>query len=230
MNRIMVVDDDEDIAQLIQEALVFAGYHVEVANSGEECLEKVADFSPELILLDIMMPGLDGWQVLGELKKRGHCQTARVIMLTAKHLSEQDTRRRVFDQVLHYIHKPISMRRLIQEIESIFQEEVQVAEEKKRVSASLGDNFAGSYGELLEESFRRKRILGNLFLTDASQKLLEAPEDVGRLLRSLDIIQEELGEVEGHLSPLSSFFVFGLEKELERLRAFLQALEENKQN
>jgi CheY-like chemotaxis protein len=85
LNRILCVDDDPDIQNLAKLTLeVIGGYIIEVCSSGEEALQKAVIFKPDLILLDIMMPGMDGpttWQKLREIPETS---TIPVIFFTAK--------------------------------------------------------------------------------------------------------------------------------------------------
>ena len=224
MKRIMVVDDDEDIVELISDALSFAGYTVETALNGEECLRKIESFGPDLILLDIMMPGMDGWTVLEELKGRGHCETTNIAMLTAKYLSENDTARDTFDDLVHYIHKPISIQGLVQEVENIFLEETHVAEERQKISSALGKRFAGRYEKAISESMRKQRILSNLLITNISSDLVKAPDDVEALIQSVNHIEKELRSIKHFFSPLVHFFSFGIENELNRIKGILTSL------
>jgi two-component system response regulator (stage 0 sporulation protein F) len=70
MKRIMVVDDEENIRFLYKEELEDEGFSVELAKNGEEALEKLPDFKPDLITLDIKMPGINGIEVLKRIRER----------------------------------------------------------------------------------------------------------------------------------------------------------------
>jgi len=84
---ILVVDDDPDIARFVEVNLRSAGYDVAVAGDGEEALERAADLRPDLVLLDVMMPRLDGFEVAQRLRKNPQTANTSIIMLTAKALS-----------------------------------------------------------------------------------------------------------------------------------------------
>jgi diguanylate cyclase (GGDEF)-like protein len=84
---ILVVDDDPDIARFVEVNLRSAGYDVSVAGDGEEALERAADIRPDLVLLDVMMPRLDGFEVAQRLRKNPQTANTSIIMLTAKALS-----------------------------------------------------------------------------------------------------------------------------------------------
>ncbi|HBN38885.1 MAG TPA: DNA-binding response regulator, partial [Ruminococcaceae bacterium] len=79
--KILVVDDDHNICELLKLYLENEGYTVFVANDGQEAVNVFQTKSPELVLLDIMLPKMDGWQVCREIRKTS---SAPIIMLTAK--------------------------------------------------------------------------------------------------------------------------------------------------
>ena len=82
--QILVVDDEEDILELIRFNLLKEGYHVITAASGEAALVKARHEQPDLILLDLMLPGLDGLDIYRELRKRADTNQIPIIMVTAK--------------------------------------------------------------------------------------------------------------------------------------------------
>jgi len=84
---ILVVDDDPDIARFVEVNLRSAGYDVAVAADGEEALEKANEMRPDLVLLDVMMPRIDGFEVAQRLRRNPQTQNTSIIMLTAKALS-----------------------------------------------------------------------------------------------------------------------------------------------
>jgi diguanylate cyclase (GGDEF)-like protein len=84
---ILVVDDDPDIARFVEVNLRSAGYDVSVASDGEQALEKAAALRPDLVLLDVMMPRIDGFEVAQRLRRNPQTASTSIIMLTAKALS-----------------------------------------------------------------------------------------------------------------------------------------------
>ncbi len=84
---ILVVDDDPDIARFVEVNLRSAGYDVAVAGDGEEALERAGEIRPDLVLLDVMMPRIDGFEVAQRLRKNPQTANTSIIMLTAKALS-----------------------------------------------------------------------------------------------------------------------------------------------
>src|SRR2546425_12318045 len=84
---VLVVDDDPDVARFVEVNLRSAGYEVSVASNGEEALERAVELRPALVLLDVMMPKLDGFEVAQRLRRDARTSSTSIIMLTAKALS-----------------------------------------------------------------------------------------------------------------------------------------------
>lgn len=84
LNRILYVEDEEDIQIVGKMALEAGNFTIEVCSSGDEALKKAASFSPDLIILDVMMPGMDGPATFQELRKIKQTKTTPVIFMTAK--------------------------------------------------------------------------------------------------------------------------------------------------
>ncbi len=113
--KILVVDDDSNICELLRMYLEKDGFDTAIASDGEKALELVNSYNPDLILLDIMMPRLDGWQVCREVRKLGDIP---IIMLTAKG--------EVFDKILglelgadDYISKPFDTKEVVARIKAV---------------------------------------------------------------------------------------------------------------
>lgn len=83
--KILMVDDEMDIREAVQASLKARGYNVVVASNGQEALQKVKSERPDLVLLDIVMPEIDGWQVLKAIRNDQDAATRElpVVMLTA---------------------------------------------------------------------------------------------------------------------------------------------------
>jgi diguanylate cyclase (GGDEF)-like protein len=84
---VLVVDDDPDVARFVEVNLRSAGYEVTVASNGEEGLSRAIELRPDLVLLDVMMPKLDGFEVAQRLRRDPRTSSSSIIMLTAKALS-----------------------------------------------------------------------------------------------------------------------------------------------
>jgi two-component system alkaline phosphatase synthesis response regulator PhoP len=114
---ILVVDDDPNAIDIVRTYLEAQGYHVSTARDGKEALSKLDDVRPALVLLDVMMPGMDGWEVARVIKNHpqfGH--TTRVVMLTARsdYTDKHEGLRAGADD---YLVKPIQLAELGERVE-----------------------------------------------------------------------------------------------------------------
>lgn len=113
--KVLIVDDDQNICELLRLYIEKEGFETRIANDGKAALEAFDEYNPDLIMLDIMLPELDGWQVCREIRKKSQCP---IIMLTAK--SE------VFDKVLglelgadDYVVKPFEAKEIVARIKAV---------------------------------------------------------------------------------------------------------------
>ena len=105
MAKILIVDDSADIRLLLSRSLKAAGYEVFQASDGSEVMAAVQSYEPDLVLLDVSMPKVDGFTALGQLKNDPRTKTIPVVMITAKgHPDDLDTARNL--GALDYINKP----------------------------------------------------------------------------------------------------------------------------
>jgi two-component system alkaline phosphatase synthesis response regulator PhoP len=118
--KILAVDDEKHIVRLIQVNLERAGYEVVTAGDGKEALEKVKSENPDMIVLDVMMPYMDGFEVLRTLKADQATRDIPVIMLTAK-AQDADVFRGWQSGVDSYLTKPFNPMELLSFVERIFQ-------------------------------------------------------------------------------------------------------------
>ena len=115
MGKILVADDDKNICELIRLYLEKENFSAVLAYDGEEALARFASENPDLVLLDIMMPKLDGWQVCREIRRKSDCP---IIMITAKG--------ETFDKVLglelgadDYVVKPFDAKEIVARIKAV---------------------------------------------------------------------------------------------------------------
>ena len=118
MNRVLVVDDDADIRELVTFKLQQAGYAVEAAADGQLGLDAALANTPDLILLDLMMPKLSGIEVCRLLRDNDATADTPVILFTAK-AQEADVQRGFSAGADDYIVKPFSPRELITRVQAV---------------------------------------------------------------------------------------------------------------
>lgn len=105
--RVLVVDDEPDVLLLCRVNLEFEGYDVVTAPDGEAGLQRCRELEPDVVLLDVMMPRMDGWQVLEAIKADDRLAHIPVVMLTAK-VQDEDQIRGWSAGAADYITKPFS--------------------------------------------------------------------------------------------------------------------------
>jgi two-component system, OmpR family, alkaline phosphatase synthesis response regulator PhoP len=115
---LLVADDDEDILQLLSFRLERAGYEIVQARSGDEALRLALELVPALAVLDVMMPGLNGFEVTRELRRNAATSTTPVILLTAK-AQANDVARGMAAGADDYVKKPFDARDLADRVERL---------------------------------------------------------------------------------------------------------------
>jgi DNA-binding response OmpR family regulator len=118
--HVLVVDDEPDIVMLVQINLELHGHTVATAHDGASALESVRDSIPDAMVLDVMMPDLDGWSVLNELKRDADeaIRTIPVVMLTALD-TEDDQLRGGIEGAVQYLTKPVAPDDLVAAVDTV---------------------------------------------------------------------------------------------------------------
>ncbi|CUN65819.1 response regulator transcription factor [Clostridium disporicum] len=173
--KILVVDDEEHIVELIKYNLLSSGYDVITCNNGIDAVNLAINERPNLILLDLMIPGKDGYDVCKEIRTKSEVKNISIIMLTAK--SEE------FDKILglelgadDYITKPFSVRELLARVKAVL----------RRVGAKEEQSDIMVFGDLSANFEKREiRIKGKkVDLTLKEFELLEMLiKNRGKILR-----------------------------------------------
>jgi len=118
MARILIAEDNAEIRTLVSSILVEEGHKVRVAQDGQQALDMMLDDAPDVLVLDIMMPQMDGYSVLKELKSSGIKEQMKILILTAK-TSESDWVRGYELGAHAYLTKPFDPDELINAIEDL---------------------------------------------------------------------------------------------------------------
>ncbi len=207
---IYIVEDDLHIQQLIKYNLDANGFKVSVFGSGEELLSHCFDNTPDLFILDIMLPGIDGLEVCRNLKQNSNTKNIPIIMLTAK--SEE------FDKVLglelgadDYITKPFSIRELLARVKALFRRVYTVSEPKQDII---------SHGDITIDCTRREVYKG--------EKLIEMPLKEFELLKMLMTNKGKVLSREHLLDKIWGFDYYGETRTVDvHIRYLRQKIEEN---
>lgn len=209
-NKILIVDDERNIVELIRLYLEREGYSTVCAYDGEEALRLFEEQQPELILLDIMLPKMDGWQVCKEIRKSSDTP---IIMLTAK----SDT----FDKVLglelgadDYMTKPFEAKELL-----------------ARVKAVLRRTESQEQNAEKEVSFKNLSINISNYELKINNKQVDAPPKEIELLYFLASNPNRVYTREQLLEEVWGFDYFGdsrtVDVHIKRLREKLEGVEAN---
>jgi DNA-binding response OmpR family regulator len=121
LKKILIVDDEPNILVPLQFLMEKSGYQVLIAQSGEEALESVSKNRPDLVLLDIMLPGIDGYEVCEILRLNPECKHTKIIFLTAKG-REVDIAKGMVLGADEYITKPFSNNRIVDSVRRLLEE------------------------------------------------------------------------------------------------------------
>jgi two-component system response regulator MprA len=128
---VLVIDDDEKIISLIRRSLAFAGYQVRTASDGQSGLDHLMNEMPDLIILDVMMPKLDGWEVVRRIREAGI--TVPVLMLTAK--DDVSDRVRGLDLGADdYLIKPFALDELLARVRALLRRKQDVTDTSRKLS------------------------------------------------------------------------------------------------
>jgi len=118
VTTVLVADDDRDIRDLVAFKLEAAGFDVIVAGDGDQALSSAVEHRPDVAVLDVMMPGMSGMQVLQQMRGRADLSATRVILLTAK-AQEADVESGFAVGVDDYVIKPFSPRELLSRVRAL---------------------------------------------------------------------------------------------------------------
>lgn len=117
--RILVVDDDPDIVGLLREQLAWEGYQIDVAYDGLAAIDRAVAFQPDLVLLDIMMPKVDGWVVCHSLKHHPDTRHIKIIIISVLNKIQERLRGMDIHQADFYLCKPFDLEDLSRAVEKL---------------------------------------------------------------------------------------------------------------
>jgi CheY-like chemotaxis protein len=119
-HSLVVADDDPDTLALMEHALVLHGYQVHTAHDGQQALAQVQQFQPDLVLLDLDMPVMDGYEVVRRLRNDDATRPIPIIVITASPVDSERGRVPILGtEVAQYVTKPLSIEILVREIKKV---------------------------------------------------------------------------------------------------------------
>jgi len=118
--RIMIVDDDPDILIAFRRIFEHEGYEVYTVDSGIDCIKEIEKGFKGVVLMDIMMPFMDGWDTIEEIEKRGLINNVVISIITAKGTPDKEKMKGLQSHIFDYITKPIDIDKLISNVKQMF--------------------------------------------------------------------------------------------------------------
>lgn len=204
---VLVIDDDKTLLRLLQEALTKAGFQVVLTSNGIDGLQELYARQPDLVLLDVMMPRMDGWETLARIRQL--CKVP-VILLTAKD-AETDKVRGFSLGVDDYVTKPFSFAELVARAQAVLRRTREVAptpRHKRYVSGDL----------VLDVDAHRVTKSGKAIeLTPTEFRLLETlAENAGRVLTHEQLLEKVWGYDAGEDTGYIKRYIWYLRQKLEQ--------------
>ncbi len=205
MYTVMVIDDSPFIVDIFMTMLQRGGYQTVAAYGGQEALETLATVKPDLILLDIMMEPMDGWETLVNLKNRPDLRDIPVMMLTAKQLTPSEAQEYGI-YIEDYIMKPITHKELYEAIEGLLNRRRMIEIDiQMATDAGVDGKAIDEYRRLRKSIDINKRLLKLLENTyKVTDEKVKMGDEVGLAIRSMGMnirFQEErLEQLRGEFS------------------------------
>jgi len=192
----MVVDDEYEVADIVKKMLESEGLEVTTAHDGQEALDKLEEQQPDLILLDIMMPGMDGWETLRAIKRDQRFSHIPVSMLTALPLTPEDTRSKPIDHIENYIVKPFTKKALLHKINDILEREKEIQDMYDTIRREVGEEEAEEYRRLSMAVNRQRRLIGVIVDSTVS----ELKDSIKNLIlsqkRMIEAMNKKIADIE----------------------------------
>lgn len=208
MYTILVVDDSPFIVDVFVTMLERGGYRTVAAYGGEECLDLLKTVTPDLILLDIMMEPMDGWETLKRIKENALTKEIPVLMLTAKELTPAEAQEYGI-YIEDYVLKPITHRELYDAIEHVLnrRQSIKTAMDMAKESGFDAEIIA-EYARLSRSTDVNKRLMKILETTNnINDEKVRVSDEMARAIKSMDMnikFQESrLRQLQGELSGTS---------------------------
>lgn len=187
IKKILVVDDEPAQLRLAEQVLKGNGYQVIPASSGQESLRLVFEQKPDLVLLDVMMPGIDGWQTCSCIRE---ITDIPVIMLTGKRTSEDDIVRGLECGADEYLAKPVGNRELLARVRTALRRAEQPSYLEKKKKTVYSDDYL-----VVDVDERKVEVNGErLKLTPREFRLLALlVENAGHVLSHQQVLEKVWG-------------------------------------
>ena len=116
--KIMIVDDEQDILKSLKTVFQHAEYDVVTVDNGQDCITELEKGFKGIILMDIMMPGMDGWQTIREIVKKGLIENVAIGIITGKGTKNHHNMEGLSCYIYDYFSKPLNIKELVRSVEN----------------------------------------------------------------------------------------------------------------
>jgi len=185
--KILIIDDEPAFLNLVEQVLTQKGYEILKARSGREGLRLIFDQRPDLVLLDVVIPGVDGWQVCSRIRE---ISDIPVIMITGRHKSEEDVVRGLDHGADDYLTKPLGSRELVARVRAVLRRAELPSSQDIRQGVIYSDG-------LLTVDITERKIIANgkrIKLTPREFRLFTLlVENAGRILTHKQLLEKVWG-------------------------------------
>jgi DNA-binding response OmpR family regulator len=205
MHKILIVDDDITLTRFLSEYLSGDGFEVVIANNGADALRVAYKERPDLVILDVMMPGMDGWEVTARIRE---LSSLPIILLTAKS-SENDKLRGFKLGVDDYVTKPFSFAELSARITAVL---------NRVVTFGDGNQNRVLFGIYILDMDRREVLRNDqpIALTPTEYRLLEVlARHAGRTISEFELIKDVWGAYKEEETAAVRRYIFLLRQKIE---------------
>lgn len=204
--KVLVVDDDSTLLRFLEDFLKHQGFEVVLARNGQQALRAAYEHQPDLVVLDVMMPGMDGWEVTKRLREMADLP---IILITAKS-AEQDKLRGFGLGVDDYITKPFSFAELSARVQAVLN--------RIQHHPSSGPHNVVPFGDVVLDQDRREVRRGeqSIALTPTEFRLLEVlSRRPGKAVSEKDLIEEVWGPEQAESDTVVRRYIWLLRKKIE---------------
>ena len=202
--KILIIDDDSAFLNLVEQVLTPKGYEVLKASSGREGLRLMFDQRPHLVLLDVVMPGTDGWQVCSRIRE---ISDVPIIMITGRHKSEEDIVRGLDYGADDYLIKPVGSKELIARVRAVLRR------------AELPSSQEIRQGVIYSDGFLTVDITERKIIVDGKRTKLTPRE-----FRLFTLLVENTGRILTHKQLLEKVWGWEYTDDLDYVRIYISHL------
>ncbi len=120
VGRVLVVDDEEDIGEAVKTLLEKHDIEVIVVDNGKDCIRELAKGFKGVVLIDIMMPGMDGWDTIKEIVERGYIENVAITIITGRGTRDHEKMMGLEPYITDYLSKPFTIETLLSSLQRSF--------------------------------------------------------------------------------------------------------------